>query len=166
MNRAFIWLQRTAHRKCPFAEQNEIARRKARWLPQDNTLRTLESLSSHEGRVTIARYRALRNELSSWINRLEWPQLETIQTQPIKSSRCRLGPKPSRRERPSIRDRAAALVLKRGEVRAKDLSDIGVPRCYLARMCDEGLLIRVGYGLYRQGPAITAKSSLLYRIDD
>jgi len=34
-------------------------------------------------------------------------------------------------------------------VRTRDLSDIGVPRCYLTRMCDEGLLIKVGYGRYR-----------------
>lgn len=34
-------------------------------------------------------------------------------------------------------------------VRTRDLSDIGIPRCYLTRMCDEGLLIKVGYGLYR-----------------
>ncbi|WP_292485404.1 type IV toxin-antitoxin system AbiEi family antitoxin domain-containing protein [Mesorhizobium sp.] len=34
-------------------------------------------------------------------------------------------------------------------MRTRDITDIGVPRCYLARMCDEGLLIKVGYGLYR-----------------
>jgi len=47
------------------------------------------------------------------------------------------------------RDRAVALARERGEVRTRDLSDIGVPRCYLTRMCDEGLLIKVGYGRYR-----------------
>ncbi|MDE2198555.1 MAG: type IV toxin-antitoxin system AbiEi family antitoxin domain-containing protein [Rhodospirillales bacterium] len=51
--------------------------------------------------------------------------------------------------KPSLRDRAIALALKRGTVRTRELTDIGVPRCYLARMCDEGLIIKVGYGLYR-----------------
>lgn len=53
------------------------------------------------------------------------------------------GPKPS----PS--DRALALANERGVVRTRELTNIGVPRCYLARMCEEGLLIKVGYGLYR-----------------
>ena len=53
------------------------------------------------------------------------------------------GPKPSLRERP------VALVRERGTVRTRDLTDIGIPRCYLARMCDEGLLIKVSYGIYR-----------------
>jgi hypothetical protein len=30
-----------------------------------------------------------------------------------------------------------------------ELTAIGIPRCYLTRMCEEGLLIKVGYGLYR-----------------
>ncbi|MGE0008582.1 MAG: type IV toxin-antitoxin system AbiEi family antitoxin domain-containing protein [Parvibaculaceae bacterium] len=51
--------------------------------------------------------------------------------------------------KPSLRERAVALAQERGVVRTRDLTDIGVPRCYLARMCDEGLLVKVGYGLYR-----------------
>lgn len=51
--------------------------------------------------------------------------------------------------KPSLRDSAVALARERGVVRTRDLTDIGVPRCYLARMCNEGLLIKVGYGLYR-----------------
>jgi hypothetical protein len=51
--------------------------------------------------------------------------------------------------KPSLRDRAVALANERGVVRTRDLTDTGVPRCYLARMCEEGLLIKVGYGLYR-----------------
>lgn len=51
--------------------------------------------------------------------------------------------------KPSLRARAVALVREQGVVRTRDLTDIGIPRCYLARMCDEGLLIKVGYGLYR-----------------
>ena len=41
------------------------------------------------------------------------------------------------------------LALEKGEVRTKDLTDIGVHRCYLARMCDEGHFAKVGYGRYR-----------------
>ncbi|HMN85588.1 MAG TPA: type IV toxin-antitoxin system AbiEi family antitoxin domain-containing protein [Bauldia sp.] len=51
--------------------------------------------------------------------------------------------------KPSLRERAVALARQRGVVRTRDLTEIGVPRCYLARMCEEGLLTRVGYGLYR-----------------
>lgn len=51
--------------------------------------------------------------------------------------------------KPSLRERAVALALERGVVRTRDLTEIGVPRCYLARMCDEGLLTKVSYGLYR-----------------
>ncbi|BCG94112.1 hypothetical protein MesoLj131a_29760 [Mesorhizobium sp. 131-2-1] len=34
-------------------------------------------------------------------------------------------------------------------MRTREMTEIGIPRCYLARMCDEGLLSKVGYGLYR-----------------
>jgi hypothetical protein len=34
-------------------------------------------------------------------------------------------------------------------VRTCDFADIGVPRYYLGRMCEEGLLIKVAYGRYR-----------------
>ncbi len=51
--------------------------------------------------------------------------------------------------KPSLRERAVALAQERGVVRTGDLTDMGIPRCYLTRMCNEGLLIKVGYGLYR-----------------
>lgn len=51
--------------------------------------------------------------------------------------------------KPSLRARAIALAREQGVVRTRDLTDIGIPRYYLTRMCDEGLLIKVGYGLYR-----------------
>ncbi|MGX7874100.1 type IV toxin-antitoxin system AbiEi family antitoxin domain-containing protein [Mesorhizobium sp. ORM6] len=50
---------------------------------------------------------------------------------------------------PSLRQRAVALAQERGVVRTSDLTNIGIPRCYLARMCNEGLLIKVAYGAYR-----------------
>jgi CPA2 family monovalent cation:H+ antiporter-2 len=34
--------------------------------------------------------------------------------------------------------------LEKSEVRTKDLTEIGVPRCYLARKCEERLLVKVG----------------------
>jgi hypothetical protein len=49
----------------------------------------------------------------------------------------------------TLRERAVTLALEKGEVRTKELTDIGVHRCYLTRMCDEGLLVKVGYGRYR-----------------
>ena len=51
--------------------------------------------------------------------------------------------------KPSLRARAVALALERGIVRTRDLAEIGIPRCYLTRMCDEGLLVKVSYGVYR-----------------
>jgi len=51
--------------------------------------------------------------------------------------------------KPSLRDRAVAFAIELGTVRTRDLTDIGVPRCYLVRMCEEGLLMKFGYGLYR-----------------
>ena len=51
--------------------------------------------------------------------------------------------------KPSLRERAVALVRERGIVRTRELTDIGAPRCYLTRMCEEGLLIKVGYGRYK-----------------
>ncbi|WP_374996916.1 type IV toxin-antitoxin system AbiEi family antitoxin domain-containing protein [Agrobacterium sp. LR_9] len=51
--------------------------------------------------------------------------------------------------KPTLRARAVALAQEKGEVRTKDLTDIGVHRCYLARMVEEGLLVKVGYGRYR-----------------
>jgi len=58
--------------------------------------------------------------------------------------------------KPSLRDRAVALARERGEVRTKELTDIGVHRCYLSRMCDEGLLVKVGFGRYRAAEAKAA----------
>lgn len=51
--------------------------------------------------------------------------------------------------KPTLRERAVALAREHGEVRTAELSAIGIPRCYLSRMCDEGLLVKIGYGCYR-----------------
>ena len=58
-------------------------------------------------------------------------------------------PRLAGRPKPTLRDRSVAHARERGEVRTAELTTIGIPRCYLARMCDEGLLIKVGYGVYR-----------------
>jgi hypothetical protein len=62
--------------------------------------------------------------------------------------------------KPTLRERVVSLVLEKGEARTKDLTDIGIPRCYLARMCDEGLLVKVGYGRYCAATSrLTARQS-------
>ncbi|PND19562.1 hypothetical protein CN934_21200 [Ensifer sp. MMN_5] len=38
---------------------------------------------------------------------------------------------------------------ERGIVRTRDLTAVGVPRCYPSTMCQECLLVKVCYGLYR-----------------
>ena len=58
--------------------------------------------------------------------------------------------------KPSLRERAVALARERGEVRTAELTAIGIPRCYLTPMCKEGLLIKLGYGLYRAAERKTA----------
>ncbi|MBL3684441.1 hypothetical protein F2981_14375 [Sinorhizobium meliloti] len=50
---------------------------------------------------------------------------------------------------PALRERAVALARERGIVRTRDLTAVGVPRCYPSTMCQECLLVKVCYGLYR-----------------
>lgn len=57
--------------------------------------------------------------------------------------------------------RALALVREKGIARARDFDAIDVPRVYLRRMQDEGLLVRAGRGLYRLAEAdLSASHSL------
>jgi predicted transcriptional regulator of viral defense system len=42
---------------------------------------------------------------------------------------------------------------RRGPVRARDLDQAGIPRAYLRRLCDRGLLEQVDRGLYRLADA-------------
>lgn len=51
--------------------------------------------------------------------------------------------------KPSLRDKAYALARERATVKTCDFTAIGIPRHYLAWMCEEGLLVKVGYGVYR-----------------
>ncbi|MER8639580.1 hypothetical protein [Mesorhizobium sp. M1365] len=46
--------------------------------------------------------------------------------------------------------RIAPLLWRKGAARCgRDLTDIAIPRCHLSRMCEDGLLVNVGYGRYR-----------------
>ena len=50
---------------------------------------------------------------------------------------------------------------RKGPVRARDLEEAGIPRAYLRRLCDRGLLEQVDRGLYRLADApVTELSSL------
>jgi predicted transcriptional regulator of viral defense system len=50
---------------------------------------------------------------------------------------------------------------RKGPVRARDLDRVGVPRAYLKRLCDRGLLEQAGRGIYRLADApVTELSSL------
>lgn len=48
-----------------------------------------------------------------------------------------------------------------GPVRARDLDDAGIPRAYLKRLCDRGVLERVDRGLYRLADAPISELSSL-----
>lgn len=71
-----------------------------------------------------------------------------------RTERIRLARARSRR----LESARVALALEMELVRTKDLTDIGIPRCYLARMRNEGLLVKVGYGTIERQ---SAKSSLM-----
>jgi predicted transcriptional regulator of viral defense system len=50
---------------------------------------------------------------------------------------------------------------RKGPVRARDLDEAGIPRAYLKRLCDRGLLEQVDRGLYRiAGVPVTELGSL------
>ena len=53
---------------------------------------------------------------------------------------------------------------RRGPFRARDLDDAGIPRVYLRRLCDRGLLERVDRGLYRLADAPVTESSSLAEV--
>jgi predicted transcriptional regulator of viral defense system len=61
----------------------------------------------------------------------------------------------------SHRDRAIALARRKGVARAKDFDAAGVPRVYLRRLCDEGVLTRPARGFYQLADAeLSAAHSL------
>jgi hypothetical protein len=128
------------------------------WLPFQDTSRTILRFATDEARRTISRYRAMLKTPSSSRSSKASDFAQGVPPLPARepangvrkrdrdrAERIRLLGGPA----PTLRDRAVALALTRGEVRTRDLTSIGVPRCYLSKMCDEGLLVRVGHGRYR-----------------
>ncbi|MDF0546091.1 type IV toxin-antitoxin system AbiEi family antitoxin domain-containing protein [Sphingobium sp. H39-3-25] len=128
------------------------------WLPFQDTSKTILLFLTDEARKTISRFRAVgrsslfkcKDEAVTFVSdaplaSIREPTHGIRKRERDRAERIRLagGPKPS------LRQRAVALAQERGEVRTKDLTDIGVHRCYLSRMCDEGLLVKVGFGRYR-----------------
>ena len=54
-------------------------------------------------------------------------------------------------------DLVLRLLRRKGVVRASDLERYGIPRVYLTRLCQKGLVERVGRGLYRLAQAETSE---------
>ena len=54
-------------------------------------------------------------------------------------------------------DLVLRLLRRKGVVRASDLERYGIPRVYLTRLCQKGLVERVGRGLYRLARAETSE---------
>ncbi len=64
-------------------------------------------------------------------------------------------------KRDSLRDRALELARSGAILRAKDFYAAGVPHTYLRRLQDDGLILRIGRGIYQYADAdITASHSL------
>lgn len=58
-------------------------------------------------------------------------------------------PERPKRRGQSLRGKALKLVQDNGMIRTRELEAIGIPRQYPTMMCKEGLLERVGHGIYR-----------------
>ena len=54
---------------------------------------------------------------------------------------------------PASKTDALLRLARKGPVRARDLEQAGIPRAYLRRLCDRGLLEQVDRGLYRHAEA-------------
>lgn len=128
------------------------------WLPKLDTSRTLERILHPETRASIDRFKMLvantrillAMDPDKAVRSLRAHVGSPYSSEPPTGDRKRVeGVKPASRPRPSVRERAVALAKAKGEVRTKELTNIGVHRCYLTRMCHEGLLVKVGYGRYR-----------------
>lgn len=53
----------------------------------------------------------------------------------------------------TMKERALALARARGIVRAREFTAAGIARTYIQRLCNEGLLVRAGRGLYQAADA-------------
>ncbi|MDI6027531.1 type IV toxin-antitoxin system AbiEi family antitoxin domain-containing protein [Corticibacterium sp. UT-5YL-CI-8] len=65
-----------------------------------------------------------------------------------RSRPCRAHPA-GRRPGAVTPEKAYEFARQRTIVRTRDFTAIGIPRHYLAWMCEEGWLVKEGYGLYR-----------------
>lgn len=61
----------------------------------------------------------------------------------------------------TLKDRAITVARERGIARARDFDAAGIPRAYLRRLQDEGLLVRMGRGLYQLADAEWSESHSL-----
>ncbi|WP_417813042.1 type IV toxin-antitoxin system AbiEi family antitoxin domain-containing protein [Thalassospira alkalitolerans] len=53
----------------------------------------------------------------------------------------------------ALKDRALDIAREKGIARARDFDAVGIPRTYLRRLQDDGLLVRTGRGLYQLSDA-------------
>jgi predicted transcriptional regulator of viral defense system len=67
---------------------------------------------------------------------------------------------------PAAKTKTASLLglARRGPVRARDLDEAGIPRTYLRRLCDGGVLEQVDRGLYRLADAPATELSSLAEV--
>jgi len=61
----------------------------------------------------------------------------------------------------TLMDRALSIARERGIARTRDFDAAGVPRTYLRRLQDQGLLVRTGRGLYQLADAEMSESHSL-----
>ena len=61
----------------------------------------------------------------------------------------------------TLRERATTVARERGIARSRDFDAAGIPRAYLRRLLDEGLLVRLGRGLYQLADAEWSESHSL-----
>ncbi len=127
-----------------------------RWLPKLDTSRTFARFLLPETTASIRRFktlaantRILRAMDPAKVDRLPRSDTDATPSSTGGSLKTAKASKTLSRKRPSLRERAVGLAQAKGEVRTKELTNIGVHRCYLTRMCEEGLLVKVGYGRYR-----------------
>jgi predicted transcriptional regulator of viral defense system len=67
---------------------------------------------------------------------------------------------------PVVQTKAAMLVrlARKGPIRPRDLDQAGIPRAYLKRLCDRGVLEQVDRGLYRLAEAPVTELSTLAEV--
>lgn len=66
--------------------------------------------------------------------------------------------------KPTSKAEALVELAQKGPVRARDLDAVGIPRTYLKRLCDRGILERVDRGLYRLVDVATSELGSLAEV--